>query len=142
MNNNLPNSVSLHARRHQYRDVTDALALYTTTQDMADARATATPQTDMQLAYPTALAPARAPAPARARRSSLRSLRDVELAISNIQWPAGHPMRRARAISRSSSYSVTVHLSQHDLAVAARWDRIIGVLSTLALTAIFAKLMF
>jgi hypothetical protein len=138
MNNAPENSVSLHARRRQHRDVTDALALYTTTQDMADARATATPQTDMQLAYTTALAPARAPA--RARRSSLRSLRDVEAAIANVQWPLGHPMYRSR--SRSSSYSVTVHLSQHDLAVAARWDRIIGVLSTLALTAIFAKLMF
>jgi hypothetical protein len=105
--------------------------MYTTMQDMAES-ATATPPAN------SFIAPAPAPAPARAPARPLRSLRDVEAAISEIQWPAGHVMQRRVTVTQS--YSVTVHLSQQEQRAAARWDRIIGIVCTVLIGAVLAKL--
>lgn len=116
--------VSLHPRRNT-TDAKAAVAMYTTTQDMARSTATPTPPAPMFLATATAPSPARAPRSS----SALRSLRDVEAAHRSIHWPA-----HARA-------RVVVHLDLREQRIADRWDRAIGLVSAAALIGIFAKLL-
>jgi hypothetical protein len=57
-----------------------------------------------------------ATAPAPGSRSSLRSLREVEIALQEIQWPSGFEKRGATSTREK----------QEQLQQQARWDRAIA----------------
>lgn len=107
MTHNFVNPLFLHPRRNQPAGLTglrSAIGAYATMQQDAPAPA------------PRSKQRATAPAPAPRSSSSLRSLREVEIALQEIQWPSGFEKHGATSTREK----------QEQLQQQARWDRAIA----------------